>query len=127
MTVKRGLRRRCDLLACGKQYRYAKASSKTCSPACRQALYLQRKQIRQEQVETELHGKYARMYARMVEQTAERERQDESNRQAAPAPRPRTATPPPAETDWPWEHISRPEPKPQTVIIRYRKPYVTPI
>ena len=110
MTVKRGLRRRCDLPACGKQYRYAKASSKTCSPACRQALYLQRKQIRQEQSQAWAKARAAAM----MEQTAERERQVESNRQSAPAPRPTpTPAPPASGYDYPRE----PDPGTRVVII----------
>ena len=63
----------------------------------------------------------------MIEQTAERERQVLANRQSAPAPRPRTAPRTPASTPWPYTHISRPEPKPQTVLIRYRPPNMTPL
>ena len=61
------LRRRCDLPACGKLYRYSDPRSRTCSSSCRQRLCRERKkaadQVAQEQVEAKLHGKYARMLA----------------------------------------------------------------
>ncbi len=51
-------RRRCDY--CGNQYRYSRSTSKTCSPAHRQALYEQRKaeeaESEQPQMETSRHG-----------------------------------------------------------------------
>ena len=125
MTEKKDLRRRCDLPACGKQYRYSKASSKTCSAACRQRLYMERKAARQAFEREQLESKASARAARMVAQTAERERQVESHRQPAPAPRPPTAPPPPAPDRY--THIRPLEPPEQTVIIRYRKPYVTPI
>ena len=129
MLRKKALRRRCDLTACGKLYRYSDPRSRTCSSSCRQRLYLERKkaaaQVAQEQVEAELHGKYARMAARMQART--QADMDSRPRQSAPAPRTRAATPPSAPAPWPYTHISRPEPPPQTVIIRYRKPYMTPL
>ena len=119
MSQKKALRRRCDWPACGKLYRYSDPRSRTCSSICRQRLCRSRKkaadQVAQEQVEAELHGKYARMYARMQART--QADMDSRPRQSAPVPRTRAATPPPAETPWPYTHISRPEPKPQTVII----------
>ena len=126
MTQKKALRRRCDRPACGKLYRHASASSKTCSAACRQRLYVERRQVRQEQLEAARQDKWERRREGM-QAAAARERQVESNRQPAPAPRPHTAPPPPAPTPWPYTHISQPEPPEQTIIIRYRKPYTTPL
>ena len=126
MKRTKALRRRCDLPACGKLYRHSDPRSRTCSATCRLRLYRAHKkaaaQVEQEQVEAELHGKYARMQAR-----AQADMMDSRPRQPAPAPRTRAATPPPAPAPWPYTHISRPEPPPQTVIIRYRKPYMTPL
>ena len=114
------LRRRCDLPACGKLYRYSDPRSRTCSSSCRQRLCRSRKkaadQVAQEQVEAKLHGKYARMLA----DTRARTEMDSLNRQPAPAPRPPTAPPPPTPTPAPpvrrYDYIS--EPKKQTVIIK---------
>ena len=132
MTQKKALRRRCDLPACGKLYRYSDPRSRTCSSRCRQRLYIARKkataQVAEEQLEAERQAKASRMAARMMART---EAEDSLNRQPAPAPRPTTAPPPPTPTPAPaprrYTHIRPPEPKPQVVSIRYRKPYTTPI
>ena len=127
MLQTKALRRRCDLTACGKLYRYSDPRSRTCSSICRRRLCRSRKkaadQVAQEQVEAELHGKYARMYARTQADM------DSRSRQPAPAPRTPTAPPPPAPTPAPrrHDHIRPLEPEPQTIIIRYRKPYTTPL
>ena len=132
MLRKKALRRRCDLTACGKLYRYSDPRSRTCSSSCRQRLYLERKkaaaQVAQEQVEAELQDKYARMLARTRART-EADEMDSRSRQSAPAPLTRAATPPPAPTPAPrrHDHIRPLEPEPQTVTIRYRKPYTTPL
>ena len=132
MLQKKALRRRCDLTACGKLYRYSDPRSRTCSSSCRQRLYLERKkaaaQVAQEQVEAERHeqapGKGGPYAAR-----TEADMMDSRSRQSAPAPRPPTAPPPPAPTPAPrrHDHIRPLEPAPQTVTIRYRKPYTTPL
>jgi hypothetical protein len=127
MKRTKALRRRCDLPACGKLYRYSDPRSRTCSSSCRQRLYLERKKAADQVAQEQNQAKADRRAAAMIEQTAERERQVLANRQSAPAPRPPTATPPPAPTPWPYANIRKPEPLPQTVTIRYRKPYTTPL
>ncbi len=117
MLQRKTLRRRCDLTACGKLYRYSNPRSRTCSSVCRQKLYLERKEAADQVAQEQNQAKAGRRAAAMIEQTAERERQVLANRQSAPAPRTPAAPPPPAPTPWPYTHISRPEPKPQTVII----------
>jgi hypothetical protein len=117
MKRTKALRRRCDLPACGKLYRYSDPRSRTCSSICRKRLYLERKEAADQVAQEQNQAKADRRAAAMIEQTAERERQVLANRQSAPAPRPRTAPRTPAPTPWPYTHISRPEPKPQTVII----------
>ena len=132
MLQKKALRRRCDLTACGKLYRYSDPRSRTCSSSCRQRLYLERKkaaaQVAQEQVEAERQAKASRMAARMMART-EADMMDSRSRQSAPAPRPPTAPPPPAPTPAPrrYTHIRPLEPPTQVVTIRYRKPYTTPL
>jgi hypothetical protein len=130
MKRTKALRRRCDLPACGKLYRYSDPRSRTCSSRCRQRLYIARKkataQVAEEQLEAERQAKASRMAARMMART-EADMMDSRSRQSAPAPRPPTATPPPAPTPWPYANIRKPEPLPQTVTIRYRKPYTTPL
>ena len=125
MTERKALRRRCDLPACGKQYRYKKKSSRTCSPACRQRLYMERRAARQAFEREQIEAKASARAARMVAQTAERERQVESHRQPAPAPTPSPPPAPPAPDRY--TYIGPLEPPPQVVTIRYRKPYTTPI
>ena len=69
MKRTKALRRRCDLTACGKLYRYSDPRSRTCSSSCRQRLYLERKkaaaQVAQEQVEAERHEQAQARAARM--------------------------------------------------------------
>ena len=121
MKKTKTLRRRCENEACRKLYRHADPRAAFCSQACKQRVYRARKkaaaQVAQEQVGAELHGKYARMYARMVEQTAERERQVESNRQSAPAPRPTTATPPPAPPASRYDYPIERDPGTRVILI----------
>ena len=117
MKKTKTLRRRCEAEACGKLYRHADPRSRACSPRCKQRLYRARKkaaeQGAQEQIKAELHGKYARMYART-------EAEDSLNRQPAPAPRPTTAPPPPTPTPAPPARVGGYilEPEEQTVIIK---------
>ena len=123
MSQKKALRRRCDWPACGKLYRYSDPRSRTCSSICRQRLCRSRKkaaaQVAQEQVEAELHGKYARMYAHMQART--QADMDSRPRQSAPAPRTRAATPPPAPTPAPpasgYDYPRGPDPGTRMVII----------
>ena len=59
-------RRRCDY--CGDQYRYARATSKTCSGACRQALHEQRmaEESANEQPQVEPNGgRYMQLAGRL--------------------------------------------------------------
>ena len=88
---KKALRRRCDLTACGKLYRYSDPRSRTCSSSCRQRLYLERKkaaaQVAQEQVEAERHEQAQARAARMQART-QADMMDSRSRQSAPAPRP---------------------------------------
>ena len=129
MSQKKRFRRRCDRPACGKLYRYSNPRSRTCSESCRQRLYQERKkaaaQVAQEQVEAERYEQARAMATRMQAQAD----MDSRSRQSAPAPRPPTAPPPPAPTPAPrrHDHIRPLEPAPQTVTIRYRKPYTTPL
>ena len=122
MKRTKALRRRCDRPACGKLYRHSDPRSRTCSSSCRQRLCRERKkaadQVAQEPIKAELHGKYARMYARMQART--QADMDSRSRQPAPAPRTPTAPPPPTPTPAPpargYDYISEPEER--TVIIK---------
>ena len=131
MSQKKRFRRRCDRPACGKLYRYSNPRSRTCSESCRQRLYQERKkaaaQVEQEQVEAE---RLEEAQARVARMKARTQADTNATRASQPAPPAQTPAPPaqtPAPTPWPYTHISRPEPPPQVVTIRYRKPYTTPI
>ncbi len=127
MKRTKALRRRCDLPACGKLYRYSDPRSRTCSATCRQRLYRARKKAADQVAQEQNEAKLSAMAAAMMEETAERERQVLANRQPAPAPRTPAAPPPPAPEPWPYTHFQPLEPPAQTVIIRYRPPYMTPL
>ena len=52
MSQNKALRRRCDLPACGKQYRYSNPRSRTCSASCRMRLFRARKKAKAKEAES---------------------------------------------------------------------------
>ena len=120
------LRRRCDRPACGKQYRYSKASSRTCSSICRQRLFQERKkaaaQVAQEQLEAQAQARAARMQARYAGPYVRRQKPSVNGR-SSPIARPRLRHAPPRPHLHPRQHPGhtptyRPTgaPEPQTVV-----------
>ena len=127
MKKTKTLRRRCENEACRKLYRHADPRAAFCSQACKQRVYRARKKAAAQVAQEQNEAKLSAMAAAMMEETAERERQVLANRQPAPAPRTPAAPPPPAPEPWPYTHFQPLEPPAQTVIIRYRPPYMTPL
>ena len=127
MNKPKRLRRRCAAEDCRKVFRHVDQRAAFCSLACKQRVYRARKKAAAQVEQEQNQAKLSAMAAAMMEQTAERERQALANRQPAPAPRTPAAPPPPAPEPWPYTHFQPLEPPAQTVIIRYRPPYMTPL
>ena len=104
-------RRTCDNPACGKQYRYSRADSKTCSPRCRTVLSRQRK------AEKEAAIAAIKVFYRKLRAEAAAEREAAA---AAAAPRPTpVSSPAPPPTPKRRSSLFPPPPEPtQTITIK---------
>ena len=108
------LRRRCINPKCGDQYRHEQASSQTCSDACRQAVYRQRKaalvalvrvlaaaaakvKLQENVRKLQANLEQGRANRRAAADDAERERYQQAAREEAEAERRRPRTAPPVD------------------------------
>ncbi len=77
MRKRKVLRRRCSNSTCRRQFRHADPSAKTCSPACKQAVYRARRKEQEEQEaarqEFERKVKYQQILLELRRREAERQ------------------------------------------------------